>query len=141
MTMIDLSNHLLATADRNDLPVTNLQLQKVLYFIIKDYIKENNIDDFISTVYDIPFEAWPYGPVVRDLYFEYNIFGSDQITDVGSINEQYEVFTPNIITRLKQNVYDLVDSTHKEIFWKSNKDRILKHDEITYRLENIRDGE
>ena len=47
--------------------VNNLQLQKILFFIQKDYYKEYGEVLFINQLY-----AWDYGPVFKSCYYKYN---------------------------------------------------------------------
>ncbi len=59
----------------NDNPVSNLQLQKILYFAQRDYIRKHDNDILFTD----PFEAWQYGPVVPSVYRTYSIFGGSPI--------------------------------------------------------------
>lgn len=78
MNMQKLSKHIIALANRERNGINNLELQKVMYFAIGSYIRNNGIDKFIRNIYDEPFEAWPYGPVVRSVYFEHKIRGRNK---------------------------------------------------------------
>lgn len=60
-----LSDHVIAYANQNDNKISNLQLQKVLYFIIGDYISEYGIDSRIKEIYDDKMEAWKHGSMAR----------------------------------------------------------------------------
>ena len=60
-----------------DRPVTNLKLQKLLYFMWIDWYKERKEPLFNNRI-----EAWHYGPVVPDVYFRYRIFAADPIRKV-----------------------------------------------------------
>ena len=62
-----------AGSDENDL--TNLKLQKLLYFAQTEYLKQENKPLFADDI-----EAWVYGPVVRAVYSEYKSCGSFPIT-------------------------------------------------------------
>ena len=54
--------------------VTNLKLQKILYFMWIDwYAKKGEI------LFDNRIEAWHYGPAVPDVYYKYGIFAADSI--------------------------------------------------------------
>lgn len=55
-------------------PVTNLKLQKILYFMWIDWYRLRKEGLFFNRV-----EAWHYGPVVPDVYFQYRIFIADPI--------------------------------------------------------------
>ncbi len=50
-----------------DREITNLKLQKLLYFSQGHYMQENNG----RPLFDDDFQAWAHGPVVPDVYSEY----------------------------------------------------------------------
>ncbi|HDH4577414.1 TPA: hypothetical protein PI184_002771, partial [Staphylococcus aureus] len=79
MGMSSLASHTINVANNSRGRITNLELQKVLYFIIGDYISNHGIDEFIRNVYDERMEAWQYGPVLRSEYFKNSIYGSTKI--------------------------------------------------------------
>ena len=41
MNIKDLSDHIIGLAQKNHIPITNLHLQKILYFTLKYCIKKN----------------------------------------------------------------------------------------------------
>ena len=51
---------------RLDMPISNLQLQKILYFLQVIYASKTD-----KLLFADQFEAWPYGPVIRDVYVEF----------------------------------------------------------------------
>lgn len=55
---------------RKDEPISNLQLQKILYFLQIIYASDND-----ALLFADQFEAWPYGPVIRDVYVEFSDCG------------------------------------------------------------------
>ena len=59
---------------REGTPVTNLKLQKILYFMWIDWYAKKKESLFNNRI-----EAWHYGPVVPDVYFKYRIFAADPI--------------------------------------------------------------
>jgi uncharacterized phage-associated protein len=59
--------------DENDL--TNLKLQKLLYFAQTEYYLKNNKPLFIDSI-----EAWEFGPVVPNVYHKYKSCGAFPIT-------------------------------------------------------------
>jgi uncharacterized phage-associated protein len=70
----DVANFILETADARGLPITNLALQKLLYFA----------HGWFFAIYGEPlvrnkFEAWQYGPVQRVLYNQFKVFGDKPI--------------------------------------------------------------
>lgn len=62
--MEELANHVIAVSQENNLSVSNLELQKILYFTLRN--SRNVLDEEeIKDTYDEPFLAWPYGPVTK----------------------------------------------------------------------------
>lgn len=64
---VDIARRMVQLSIEKKLWITNLQLQKILYFTWADYYREHGERLFE----DEPFEAWKYGPVVNDVYYEY----------------------------------------------------------------------
>lgn len=139
MTMKQLSDQIISIGKKENKGVSNLQLQKVLYFVIGDYIKENGIDSFIENVYDEKMEAWQYGPVLRTQYFDNKIFGSMNIKREVEYNENLTVFDEFIKKRIHENLGDLIDESHTHPKWKENEDIIMNQGKVFYELEDFRD--
>lgn len=55
--------------------ITPMKLQKLTYFLYKEYIQKTGMPLFSE-----PFEKWKYGPVLPSLYYEFNSFQSSPIT-------------------------------------------------------------
>ena len=49
--------------------ITNLKLQKLLYYLQGYYLAV-----FEKPLFDVEIEAWQYGPVVPNAYYEFNAF-------------------------------------------------------------------
>lgn len=56
------------------MPVSNLRLQKVLYFIQAEFMVSTNSECFNDRI-----EAWDLGPVVPTVYRKYKVFGASSI--------------------------------------------------------------
>ncbi|WP_270788320.1 Panacea domain-containing protein [Weissella cibaria] len=116
-------------------PLTNLKLQKVLYFI-----QGWSLTEFEAPIINEPFEKWKYGPVIRSVYREFKSQGADELVNPMGIakieNNDVKFETPmlkdddlekgieleNLINKLLQNpVSDLVRETHREAPWKDSK--------------------
>lgn len=67
---MDLANYIVNKCIKDDAPITNLQLQRILYFVQKDFLKRSSpaFSDYI--------EAWDFGPVVPNVYFCFCGFGA-----------------------------------------------------------------
>lgn len=66
-TMIDRAND-------KGIPITNLKIQKLLYFAHGLLLALSN-----RQLVDENFQAWKYGPVIESLYHDLKIFGSSAI--------------------------------------------------------------
>lgn len=102
--------------------LSNLKLQKLMYYCQGGHYRWDNrqlIDDNL-------FEAWEYGPVIREIYHEFKIYGQNDITilipendpdiSILSTSERETIFS--IWTQLKHlSAFDLVDQTHSEAPW------------------------
>lgn len=54
-------------------PISNLQLQKILYCIQRDFLKNDML------AFDDDFEAWQFGPVIPEVYYLFCGFGAIRI--------------------------------------------------------------
>lgn len=70
-----LSNNILCRAMKENIPITPMKLQKLLYYVCVKYAKKTG---------NIPisehFEVWQYGPVVATVYSEFKPYGAKPIT-------------------------------------------------------------
>lgn len=69
-----LAHYVVHKCSSDEQSVSNLQLQKMLYFLQTVYSKSGN-----GLLFKDEFEAWPYGPVMRDVYREYSSYGGCSI--------------------------------------------------------------
>ena len=135
MTMKDFANHILAVAYENNLSISNLQLQKVMYFAMRE--QKNNYE-LLSEMYDEPFYIWRYGPTIPGIYRKFRIYGASSIIDKGEKDDSYSIFDESIIELLHQDISSLIDKSREHSYWLSNKDKIIKGtSDIKYRLEDV----
>lgn len=138
MSMLNFAKHILAVANENNLSVSNLQLQKVMYFTIREQ-QDNN--DLLSKVYDEPFYVWRYGPVVPKIYRKYRIYGASSIIEKGQKSDEYSIFDESIIKLLKEDLFTLIDKSREHKFWQENKDKIVKGtSDVKYELGDVLNG-
>lgn len=71
----DVSCHIVGSSIDAGEPVSNLQLQKILYFVQVGYYAKRH-----EFLFEDDFEAWQYGPVVPEVYRLFSIWGGDKIT-------------------------------------------------------------
>ena len=139
MTMRKLADHIIAVAQEKSLPITNLQLQKIMYFVIKFAKKEKLMDlDKLNKIYDEKFQVWEYGPVIKEEYARFKKFASEPIVGDFQASEEYRIFDDFIEELLNVSVFTLVDLSHRIPFWADNKDKIHGfRSEVTYTLDDI----
>jgi len=139
-SMTELAEHIIALGDQNGIGVSNLRLQKVMFFALGMHLRKNGIDELAENTYDIPFEKWKYGPVVESLYYQYNHLKADDITKVsnGAYSHEYSHLDKIIIDLLGQDVYRLVRVSHDMPSWAQHEDDILQRNFVeSYTLDEI----
>lgn len=83
---VDVSRYIINYSNEKDYCITNLKLQKLLYFVQIQFLFEKDIPCFIEKI-----EAWDFGVVVPESYSEFSIFGLSNIPTIKS----YLIFTSN----------------------------------------------
>lgn len=99
-----IANALLAEAEKAGKPVTQLALQKLVYFVHGHYLVKNKAP-LVKGV----FEAWEHGPVHPQLYQSFKRFGARPITELatrtdpvtGEISELPEIEDPEVKDAVK----------------------------------------
>ncbi len=71
----DIAKYFLSRSIADNIPVTNLKLQKLIYMAHGFYLAVTD-----QPLLSNPVECWPYGPVINDTYHEYKNFGNQTIT-------------------------------------------------------------
>ncbi|WP_234700412.1 Panacea domain-containing protein [Enterococcus faecium] len=139
MPMRDLADHIIARAQGTGKGITNLQLQKVLYFTIINGLKQDRItEQWLREEYDAQFLVWRYGPVVEEIYEDYSIYGASKIFEPKEEIAEFNFLNPIIEDLLDENVFDLVNESHEHKHWKENKDHIVYgRSEIPYTTEDL----
>jgi uncharacterized phage-associated protein len=79
---IKIAEYIIAIANRNGDTITNLKLQKLLY-----YAQAWHLVKFKRKLFKDKIEAWQYGPVVRAVYYKYNENGRAPIIILGTDDE------------------------------------------------------
>lgn len=134
--VLEICRHVINYSNEHDYGISNLKLQKVLYFI-QAYFLINKKDH--NPCFDEKIEAWDFGPVVPEAYHEYKQYGSGDIPTVKSYflfdngdiwNSKRVEYNDNIISpddkKLIDKVIDkfsnysatdLVSLTHRQSPW------------------------
>lgn len=69
-----IANFILDIADERDLQITNMALNKIVYFIHCDQLVENG-----APLVGAKIEAWEHGPVFREIYHEFKKWREEPI--------------------------------------------------------------
>ena len=71
---LNIVNNVLFRAFDENIDVTPMKIQKLVYFIYRDYLKNTGKKLFLEE-----FEAWKYGPVVPNIYYAFKHLGANSI--------------------------------------------------------------
>lgn len=133
------SYYLINLFKKDNNPITQLQIQKLMYFFEAYYMNSKNV----NFLYDCPFKAWALGPVAIPLYSRFKNFGDSEIflnpSDVkigNSIENEKKELLNNIynVFGKKLTAIQLVNFTHMPGSpwykkWNENKKRVIYGDE------------
>ena len=118
-TYKDISSLFLFWANTSGDVLTNLKLQKLLYYAQAWFLVH-----FKTTLFDSNIEAWEYGPVVPDAYTEFKTFNRNPIEYSATKKEEsifekekLEVLDSVYCTYVKYSAHELVNITHNEKPW------------------------
>lgn len=133
--VLDVCRHVINYSNNQDYGISNLKLQKVLYFIQAYFLISTPEACFAEQI-----EAWDFGPVVPEAYHEYKQYGSGDIPYITSYiqfdeediwNSASIDFSDNIISDddkklidmvvdkfSEYSATDLVTLTHRQAPWK-----------------------
>lgn len=125
MTAIDVSEYILQYAYGKGKQITNLKLQKILY-----YVQGYALGLFGVPVFEENFVHWQYGPVCQTAYFQFSTNGAEYIIpspaapdSLGCSRGMQNKLDKVIYTCLEKTARKLVDMTHGEAPWCNTGDR------------------
>ena len=103
----DVSHYIIVYSNERDYGVSNLKLQKLLYFVQAFFL----INDF-PPCFDEKIEAWNFGPVVPEVYREYKRYGGMDIPTI----DYYVKFDKKNIWNTERIYYDdIISDDDKEM--------------------------
>lgn len=113
---------ILKASERTENDLTNLKLQKLLYFAQGVYSTFQ-----CRSLIDEKFEAWEYGPVIRSVFRGFQEFGNSPLSlfDSGNLgNNELDKNTINFLDLIWEeyavySAFHLVDLTHQQNPWKN----------------------
>ena len=121
MDVKNLSRYIIGKFQEKEIQITNLKLQKILYYVQGYFLKKYHRAAFASSIFN-----WPYEPVVKEAYFEYSDNGARPITtttistDINGITETDKKIINAILEKTYyESASKLVEKTHNEMPWKS----------------------
>ncbi|MCD7803004.1 MAG: DUF4065 domain-containing protein [Clostridiales bacterium] len=102
--------------------ITNLKLQKMLYFVQAEFLVDAHYPCFNEEIY-----AWDYGPVVPSVYRAYKVYGGSCIPSFPNHDwNKYGIATSDrkmideIVDQcMKYSASALVEITHNQSPWKN----------------------
>jgi len=109
---MEIADYIINRCYEENKPVSNLQLQKILYFVWVDYYRQTG-----KTLFGDSICAWQFGPVVPEVYYEYCAYGGRPINIrcETEITQEDALIIQNIIAEyIDIPVNVLVDRTHKK---------------------------
>lgn len=150
---IAVANFVIETANEENNPVTNLKLQKVLFFL-QGYC----LDKYNTPLIEGDFAKWQYGPVEEDVYREFKTLGSSLLTSPSitlkrtldgtiTLEKKRIDLESNILAELKNVVkkiiskqaWELVELTHNHASWNGFKNDIFQRNVQDYSYEEIKE--
>lgn len=108
---IDLAKYIVTRCVNADNPISNLQLQKILYYVQREFSNRGR------RAFRDAIEAWQFGPVVPNVYYYFCGYGAMPITNTYDIviePEDLIIINPIVDEKSKLNPWDMVAETHKE---------------------------
>lgn len=112
-----LARNQMSIAEMGGEPISNLKLQKLLYYAQGTYMGITG-----NPLFDDPIVAWKHGPVVESVYHEYKTFGSNGIEQDGYSLPKFDAETENILEQAYEvfgqySAWKLREMTHRELPW------------------------
>ncbi len=133
ITPIDVAAYVIELSDAIGEPITNMKLQKLLYYVYAWFAVEKG-----TKLFEEPIIAWKYGPVVTSVYEAYKGYGADIIrTKNGGNASALDDFTKSLIEDVF-NIYgnktaiELMSLTHDEAPWRDAFDPEDQTHEISF---------
>lgn len=118
-TAHEIASYIINWCHENNVAITNLKLQKLLYFVQGENCRITH-----SRLISNDFYAWQLGPVVPEVYFEYAMYSSStlpkQKINVNLSSQDCDVINRTLIKYGVMPTWDLVELSHSQDPWKYN---------------------
>lgn len=105
---LELSKYIITKCTQEDEPISNLQLQKILYYIQKTFLQTGKV------AFNDDIEAWQFGPVVPEVYYHFCGYGAMPIeAEYDNINISDSDVDSIVEEKRKLNPWDMVREVQK----------------------------
>lgn len=111
---MDIAKYIVDYCTKCGKPITNLQLQKILY-----YVQLNFIRTFGEIAFPESIQAWQYGPVVPNVYERFSSYGPTKICNLyegiaALFSTEKEKLIKRVINAcISINPWELVEKSHR----------------------------
>jgi len=109
---IDIAKYTVTYCNKKEKAISNLKLQKIMYYLWIDYYKKLK-----KSLFDDEICAWQLGPVVPNVYYEFCSFAGIPILreyDIDNIScEDRDIINDIIEKYIDQSPSSLVSKTHE----------------------------
>lgn len=114
---VSLSKYIVTKCVNEECPISNLQLQKILYYIQLEFLKKGE-----NPIFPDDIEAWQFGPVVPTSYYKFCMFGSmsiniayeEDMAEFADMCENERKIIDSVIEEKRElDPWELVDDTHE----------------------------
>lgn len=110
-TAIDLGKYIINKCINDNCPITNLQLQKILFIIQRNFLQNGKI------AFHDESEAWRLGPAIPNVYYEFAGFGTEPIfifQEGVTIKSDYKPIVDEIVEEKRTtSITELINETRK----------------------------
>lgn len=106
---LNIAKYTINKCTKDRCPISNLQLQKILYYIQREFLQQGTI------AFPENIEAWQFGPVIPEVYKQYCGFGALPIRMKYVIvirSNDENIINPIIEKKRMLNPWDMVSDTH-----------------------------
>lgn len=106
---LSMAKYIIDKCTKDKYPISNLQLQKILYYIQREFLQQGEI------AFPEEIEAWQFGPVVPEVYRQYCGFGALPIRMRYMVRielDDIRMINPIIEKKRILNPWDMVSDTH-----------------------------
>lgn len=119
--VLDISEYVLSYCEVKGKPISNLKLQKILFYIQCEYIRKKK-----RVLFDNQMECWAYGICIPDSYLHYaswsstDIFGVKLMEGVSFDDDTILIMNRVIDQYIDWKLWHLVELNQKEKIWRDN---------------------